>query len=470
MSHELRKATITALSLVLIGGLFNSFESNQRIHVSRPQPTNAWQVYTVPAEGAPAQESFSLTRSSTSFNSLTKAAVVLVNFDDRKISTPASDWQKLVFGHEADSVYGYYHTVSQGQLALVPTAETSGQSDDGVISVALDSPHPNNQNELTPETYRAVYESIQSAAEALDLKAIDANGNYVIEPEELIWMVVFAGYEELYKKPDGLASSGFSHDVSQFGPVSGYVMTEFIQIGELYYDSYRSKTSLITTPGILIHEMGHVLGLPDLYDTDYSSQGVGLFSLMGNGDKLFSPNGRLGDAPVDLDPWSKVYLGFADPQVVTEPGNYLINDNTWGAPEVLIVPTGVTGEYFVVENRHLKNRDQGLALFADTGGVLIWHVDERLIFSRFFENVVNNDEAHKGLDLEEASETSLGYSQLDGLQRDKSYAPFYTAEGVSLFDDSSLPSSRLNGGSPSGISIQVLEDGFSAKVKIDFQK
>ncbi len=47
------------------------------------------------------------------------------------------------------------------------------------------------------------------------------------------------------------------------------------------------------THGVYVHEFGHAFGLPDLYDVDYSSKGVGHWSLMSGG----SWNGNLGRYP-----------------------------------------------------------------------------------------------------------------------------------------------------------------------------
>lgn len=471
MTNELRKLILTALSVVALGAFFNSFNMDRRIHVSMPMKTNSWQAYSPLGDtreklGA----EFQLSKSDAHFNSLSKAAVVLVNFSDKAITTKPSEWQRLIFSSDADSVYNYYQEISQGQWAVVPASETDGTPDDGIIEVRLNLPHPNNKAVLTDAVYTGVFQAIQEASSAVNLSAIDENGNNVIEPEELIWIVVFAGYEDLYTKEGELSSSGFSHEIRRFGKISNYTMTEFVQVGELYYDQYVTKRDSITTRGILVHEFGHIIGLPDLYDTDYTSQGIGIFSLMSNGDKLFKTGGKLGDSPVDMDPWSKIYLGFIEPQFATESGTYMIHSNKWGAPDALIIPTKAKGEYFIIENRYLENRDEALSLFAEPGGVLIWHVDENRIFERFYENIVNNDETWKGVDLEESSEAILGYSQLDTSEKGKRYEPFYLTTGNAIFDGTSKPNSNLNNGSPSGIIVKILEDGYVVKVQVELQK
>lgn len=441
MSHELRKAMLTALSLVAIGGFYNHFGDYQQHRISVPLFTSSEQVYHLPVLSS--LEPFTTNHYLSSDKSPLRTAVILVEFSDQKMTTTPEQWRRLVFSADEPSVYQYYRDSSQGKLSLIPVVEHSGMANDGVIQVALDMKHPNNGSILKTENYEGIYSAIKEAANYLSLESFDTNGDKIIQSKEVIWVVVFAGYEDLYKKDGEKSSSGFSHELRNYGEIQGYKVTDFVQVGELYCEDLWTGISSISTHGILTHEIGHILGLPDLYDTDYSSQGVGLYSLMGNGDKLFYAYGKMGEAPSDLDPWSKIYLGFVKPQIINVSGEYLISANSWGGSEILLVPTQVAGEYFLIENRQFKGQDEGLSLFSNNEGVLIWHIDEKIIFSRLNENKVNEDENHKGVDL---------------------------AEGVSLFGDNTIPSSKLNNGNSSGISIDVLESGDTAKILILLQK
>ncbi|NUT42759.1 MAG: M6 family metalloprotease domain-containing protein [Thermoactinospora sp.] len=59
--------------------------------------------------------------------------------------------------------------------------------------------------------------------------------------------------------------------------------------------------------GLIAHEYGHDLGLPDLYGGDNS---VKFWSLMSDASYLARKNGPLGEYPGDLDAWSKLRLGW----------------------------------------------------------------------------------------------------------------------------------------------------------------
>ncbi len=62
---------------------------------------------------------------------------------------------------------------------------------------------------------------------------------------------------------------------------------------------------IINEIGVYCHEIGHAIGLPDLYDT-YGSSGIGNWGLMGNG-MWNTP-----DSPAHVCGWSKEQLGWVD--------------------------------------------------------------------------------------------------------------------------------------------------------------
>jgi M6 family metalloprotease-like protein len=67
------------------------------------------------------------------------------------------------------------------------------------------------------------------------------------------------------------------------------------------------------TVGVYAHEFGHLLGLPDLYDT--ASEKVGPWDLMARGAWNGNP---LGSTPAELTAWSRLELGWLNSQFVCE--------------------------------------------------------------------------------------------------------------------------------------------------------
>ncbi|MFI5761342.1 immune inhibitor A domain-containing protein [Streptomyces sp. NPDC051563] len=61
--------------------------------------------------------------------------------------------------------------------------------------------------------------------------------------------------------------------------------------------------------GLFAHEFGHDLGLPDLYSSD-GDNGVNFWSLMSSASYLGKGRNSTGEFPGDLDPWSKLQLGW----------------------------------------------------------------------------------------------------------------------------------------------------------------
>ncbi len=90
------------------------------------------------------------------------------------------------------------------------------------------------------------------------------------------------------------------------------------------------------TIGVFVHEFGHDLGLPDLYDTIYSGEAsTGNWTLMSSGSWLGCPGEALGTCPSAMGAWEKWVLGWLDPVVVypgEEQNNVLLRPATSAGP------------------------------------------------------------------------------------------------------------------------------------------
>lgn len=126
----------------------------------------------------------------------------------------------------------------------------------------------------------------------------------------------------------------------------------------------------LSNVGVYCHEQGHLIfGLPDLYDTDDSSEGVGSWSLMGAGS--WNNNGK---TPSQFDAWCRSHIGFVEPVTITE--NEFQHQFPPAALSGHILKLWYEGnpslQYFLVENRQKYGFDASLP----GEGLIIYHVDE----------------------------------------------------------------------------------------------
>ncbi|MBQ9185350.1 MAG: M6 family metalloprotease domain-containing protein [Bacteroidales bacterium] len=150
--------------------------------------------------------------------------------------------------------------------------------------------------------------------------------------------------------------------------------------GTNYYDGVRISRYACTSEyrgssgnsmcgiGTFTHEFGHVLGLPDFYDTDYEENGTALhmktFSTMASG--AYNNNGR---TPPFFNALERNMLGWMDGYSHFTKGNVTIQpiqDNVG-----YITETGNSGEFFVYECRNGSSWDAFLPT-----GLMIYHVDQ----------------------------------------------------------------------------------------------
>jgi len=224
--------------------------------------------------------------------------------------------------------------------------------------------------------YNLVTESVRAADPFVNFSAFDTDRNGVVD--HLMVVHAGAGQESHANQTDLI----WSHSWVVGGPslivdgvrVSGYTMV--------------SEDSPL---GVSVHEFGHDLGLPDLYDTDYSSDGAGIWDVMSEGAWNGAPRGS---NPAMFSAWSKIHLGWLTPtygpfDFAADTPIPAIETHAFAYRlDTVVSPS----EYFLIENREPIDFDAALPAH----GLLIWHVDD--------SRPNNADDAHRLLDLEEMDE------------------------------------------------------------------
>ena len=171
------------------------------------------------------------------------------------------------------------------------------------------------------------------------------------------------------------------------------------------------NTSQIMPIGTVAHETGHGFGLPDLYDTDGQSEGIGEWGLMSSGS-FTSPL-----SPSRMEAWSLNELGWITIAPLTTNGTYgfdaaPLSDTAY---YVAVQGSNPRGEYFLLENRQRQQSDSAVIRYhchragdpaGCGGGLLIWHVDQVKMTTS--GNAVNSGTIH-GLELMQAD----GFGNLD---------------------------------------------------------
>jgi len=400
-----------------------------------------------------------------------KILVLLVGFQNRgPVGTLAGDWSDKVFG-PTGSIRQYYNEVSYGNLTLAPAEETFGTVNDGVVGwLTLPYNHPNTGGNLGFANQQVTRDAILAADPFVNFATFDTNGNGYISFDELHIMVVLAGYETAYGGSNTCSPSVWAHEfyLEATAPIvdgkrvaSSYGNGGYTQFGEWHCELGETPGHAATI-GPIVHELGHDLGLPDMYDVDGDTEGIGRWGIMGSGGwNRSGPSAYDGDSPAHPDPWSRWYEGWltptqvvsstldrAIPQVETNPAVFQLLNNPNGVDWVFESYSGI-GEYYLIENRQQVGFDVGLP----GCGLLIWHIDESVVS----DNSANANQNRRLVDLKQAD----GLNSLNitvGGNRGDAGDPFPGSSLNRTFNATSNPKSNLYSSSLSGVSVTNIAD------------
>ncbi|HXF47854.1 MAG TPA: M6 family metalloprotease domain-containing protein [Verrucomicrobiae bacterium] len=298
------------------------------------------------------------TKAAGPFNML----VVMVDFSDKNSQVAPVFFDSLVFAKTQNSVWRYYDENSYGNFDLVTLNYPSSTG-------WLRAPQTLAYYANGTNGFGAYPQNAQKLVEdAVDL----------INP-----LVNFADYDN---DNDGFVDGITFVHAGRGAEVSGnpndiwshkWGITPRLRDG-VYIFNYSMEPEYFTNPGdvtigVFCHEFGHAIGgLPDLYDTDGGSQGVGRWSVMAGGSWNGSP---MGASPAHFDAWCKIELGFAVAGVIAnnQTGVRIPYAERSNAGIFRLWTNGTIGpEYFLVENRQRRGYDTALT----SSGLLIWHIDD----------------------------------------------------------------------------------------------
>ena len=285
---------------------------------------------------------------------------VLVEFSDHPASVAELFFDSLIFGASGATVSSYYDEISYGQVDLVTVhlpSSVGWVTAPSTYAYYVDG--KNGTGDYPRNAQKLVEDIVDIIDAAVDFAQYDNDGDGFVDN----LMVVHSGPgAEFSGSDDDIWSHKYAIAPQQRDNV--YISTYTIQ------PEYWAEPGDMTI-GIYSHELGHVFGLPDLYDTDYSSRGIGQWGIMSYGS-WNGPSG-MGESPAHPCAWSRAAMGFVVLDEITASRYEAAVENVETGGTVFRLPTSVTGnQYFLVENR----QQIGFDTYLPGSGLLIWHIDE----------------------------------------------------------------------------------------------
>jgi immune inhibitor A len=307
-----------------------------------------------------------------------RALVLLVDFQDNPSSKLRQHYIDMLFSsgkYPTGSLRDYYYEASYHKLTItgdVSGGDSKGEgSDKGWYRAPKACSYYADQKygfgEYPKNATRLVEDAVDLAAGHVDFANYDVDGDGEVDA----LFIVHAG---LGAEVSGLTSHIWSH-ISNIPPKT----VDGVRVSRYSMEPEDGNS------GVFCHELGHVFGLPDLYDYDMDSAGTGSWDLMAGGSWN---NGGL--TPAHPVGWCKVRLGWVKPQLVSGSLESIILKPSIQYQETYRMPAGGNEkEYFLIENR----KRTGFDSYIPGEGLMVQHVDEN--------QRNNNDQGHYLVDIEQ---------------------------------------------------------------------
>lgn len=335
-----------------------------------------------------------------------RGLIILVQFSDVKFksSDPQADFSRYMNEegyHENGmhwSVRDYYVANSMGAFkptfdVAAPVTLSNNRAYYGTLQISYDG---TNYYDYPDSAFIEAIKLIKQRGD-VDFTLYDNDGDQKVD---FVYMI-YAGIGEADTGIEYAIwpQAAYVNPIAVAGNCSGwsrncYYVSHYACSNEISGNAYAHDTStkILAGIGTFVHEYGHVLGLPDFYNTeDMNDQSTPfIWSLMDMGEyNSYAENDLLaGTAPPRLTAFERYSLGWLTPRVLEKQNGeitlYGIDQN-----DAILIPSTNKNEYFFLDYRAKYDEIAPLP----NSGMLVWRVSYNA--SAWDNNKVNVKDAYR---------------------------------------------------------------------------
>ena len=414
---------------------------------------------------------------------------------------------RTYFQHQLLALGNYFRSVSKGRVILGSNVFPTGETDSYVLPHEMKYYSADGKEELKDQRWSELLADAITAADTSDdidfskydsyfvfHAGVGSDFSFDFDPTPFDIQSVF------------LDSATVVQRLGQSIPVNG--VSYYINEGLILPETQSQEGIEMGLLGTMTVLFASQLGMPSLFNTETLKPGIGRWGLLDQGSANFQ-----GLIPAEPCAWMKVFMGWEVPEIITRDTTVVVGSSkTKSAAHIYKIPID-SQEYFLIENRQQDPKKDGRAIAYDadgtriefkidmqTGeyrivaekvigvitqideydfdlpgsGILIWHIDERVIAENLASNSINADREHRGVDLEEcdgAQDIGYDYDFLSAAygtetgdywdaywSGNKSHWYVNETDSIVSFSPTSIPNSNANSGAITYITISEFSD------------
>lgn len=337
-----------------------------------------------------------------------KIPVILASFKDKKFSVGVSDSRVQSFynnffnGTDIYTSTGNWGSVRQ---YFIDQSMEQFQPEFAIIGpVLLDSVYSyyggdaGNAKDIRYSQF--IKESFAKAQEIeSNWNQFDNDGNGEVD----MCVVIFAGLGQNYTNSYNDKNTIWPQERPSTYTVNGITLAGCSSSCELRPTAASGGYITDTQPdgvGVVIHEISHALGLPDLYDTRNKEFGLDYWSIMDYG--MYTRSSKV---PVSYTAYEREFMGWQQTETIKGPSTLRLKCFAQGGKGYKLVNDANPNEYYILDNRQAQGWDWGMC--SNRGhGMLVMHIDYSA--SAWNSNTVNTNSAHQRLTIIPANGTLIG--------------------------------------------------------------